>query len=182
MKKRMTSLLAAAASGGLLVLLAGAAAGGESDPLISMSYLTDVNTPAILRQVDEKLESREQALVDKLNAAIADYEADMDAKLEASGSSAGGTAPAASSVFSVVTLEAGQILQGSVGCELLLRSGSAVCVASSAPGLIDSTEGGTLPGGGAVQPNHLYLITADGRGLQASTAVTLLVRGSYTIS
>ena len=104
----------------------------------------------------------------------------MDVKQAASGGTTGGTG--ISSVFSVVTLSAGQSLQGSVGCELLLRSGSATCVASSAPGLIDSTGGTTLPGGSAVEPNHLYLVTADGRGIRASTDVTVLVRGGYTIA
>ena len=179
MKKR-EKIVGAAASALLLAALAGAAAGGESDPLISMSYLTEVNAPAILQQVDEKLESREQALLEDFDEAISRYEADMDAKLAASGGSTGGTGT--SSVFSVVTLSAGQSLQGSVGCELLLRSGSATCVASSAPGLIDSTGGTTLPGRSAVEPDHLYLVTADGRGIRASTDVTVLVRGGYTIA
>ena len=82
----------------------------------------------------------------------------------------------------MVTVKAGQKLLGGVGCEFLLRSGSAVCVAASAPGLIDSTDGATLASGGAIQPNHLYLSTAEGRGLQAGSDATVLVRGSYQIS
>ena len=181
MKKSIKMMLTLALTGCVGAALAGAAAGGESDPLISMSYLTEVNTPAILKEVDTRLESREQALQDKLSALVAQYEADMDAKLAAA-SGAGESETAASSVFSVVTLTAGQSLLGNVGCEFLLRSGSATCVAASAPGLIDSTGGLTLANGGAIEPNHLYLVTADGRGLQAAGDVTVMVRGSYAVS
>lgn len=40
------------------------------------------------------------------------------------------------------------------------------------------TAGTTLAGGGALTANHLYLATIEGRGVKASTAVTLLVRGT----
>ena len=43
------------------------------------------------------------------------------------------------------------------------------------------TSGGTLANGGALTANHLYLATIEGRGVSASTAVTLMVRGNYTI-
>ena len=39
----------------------------------------------------------------------------------------------------------------------------------------------TLASGEALQPNHLYLITADGWGLSASADATVLVRGSCTV-
>ena len=115
--------------------------------------------------------------MDKLDGVADAYAQEVESLMGTSSGS--GTA---SSVFSVVTVKAGQQLLGSTGCELLLRSGSATCVAASAPGLVDSTEGSTLASGGAVQPNHLYLITADGRGLKATADATVMVRGSYTIS
>lgn len=179
MKKHARTLLTVAVAGGALALVLGAAAGSQTDPLITMSYLTDVHTPAVLKQVDAKLESREQALVDKLNAVAAQYEKDMDDKLANAG---GGTAGTASSVYTVVAVKAGQQLLGGTGTEFMLRGGTAACVAASAPGLIDSTGGDTLANGGALQLNHLYLSTADGRGLKATADATVLVRGSYTVS
>ena len=62
---------------------------------------------------------------------------------------------------------------------LALREGLSM---ANTPGLVDSTDGSTLASGGALQPNHLYLITADGRGLKATADATVMVRGSYTIS
>ena len=82
----------------------------------------------------------------------------------------------------VVELSAGQTLTGSTACELLLRSGTATCVSDSSPGLVDMTDGATLANGGALKANHLYLATIEGRGVHASTAVTIMVRGEYTVS
>ena len=85
--------------------------------------------------------------------------------------------------YSVVTLTSGQTLVGDIGCEVMLRVGSAVCVAPSSPGLIDETTAGTLNNGGALVQNHLYMMTIEGRGVQATAATTkLLVRGSYTVA
>ena len=117
--------------------------------------------------------------MDRLDASIARYERDMEQKL--SGSAGTGTA-GTSSAFTVVNVAAGRQLTGATGFEFLLRSGSATAGAASAPGLIDTTGGGTLASGGAVEPNHLYLTTAEGRGLKAVTDLTVLVRGSYTLT
>ena len=83
MRKPMNPILTAVAVSGALSLLLGAAAGTQTDPLVTLSYLNDVNTPAILKEVDARLDTREQALVDKLNASIAQYEKDMEEQLAA---------------------------------------------------------------------------------------------------
>ena len=88
MRKPMNPVLTAVAVSGALSLLLGAAAGTQTDPLVTLSYLNDVNTPAILKEVDARLDTREQALVDKLNASISQYEKDMEEQLAAAG---GGT-------------------------------------------------------------------------------------------
>ena len=65
----------------------------------------------------------------------------------------------------------------------MLRVGTATCVASGAPGLVDSTGGTTLANGNALVTNHLYLVTVATRGVTATAdTVKLLVRGSYTIA
>lgn len=161
------------------VVLGGAATvyatqGSQSDPLVSLSYLTDVLTPSILNQVDAKLAAKEQAYVDKLQQVADGYVAEMEALV---GQGVGGSA----SVFTVVDLAQGKTLTGAVGCELMLRVGSANCVSPASPGLIDSTDGSTLEGGRALVKNHLYLVTVEGRGITATSAVKVLVRGSYTI-
>ena len=94
-----------------------------------------------------------------------------------------GTGTSTAVTFTVVTLSNGQVLTGDVGCEVMLRVGSATCVSPSTPGLIDETTAGTLNNGGSLVQNHLYMMTIEGRGVQATAATTkLLVRGSYSIA
>ena len=86
-------------------------------------------------------------------------------------------------MFSVVTLSQGQILTGDVGCEVMLRVGSATCVADSNPGLVDETDGTLLNNGSSLVTNHLYMVTISTRSVQAASAtVKVLVRGPYTVA
>lgn len=98
----------------------------------------------------------------------------VDAKL--------GTGKSTGDAFTVVTLGRDQSLRLDIGCEVMLRVGSASCGADSAPGLIDETSGKTLEGGGALEKNHLYMATVEGRAVRAAAdTVKVLVRGSYTV-
>lgn len=146
------------------------AVGGSDDPLVSVGYLNKVFAPAVYEKVDKAVRDNEAALKANLDKAI-------DEKLQTSGSSDGDSAS-----FQVVTLSRGQTLTGQVGCEVMLRVGTAVCVSDSAPGVIDTTEGTTLNHGGALQANHLYMVTIATRGVTATAdVVKVLARGSYTI-
>lgn len=155
-------LAAAAALCGVLMTTALAAeAGSAQDPLVTLSYLNETFMNTIMARVDEKITARTGQPGGQL--------------------SGGGTASAA--VFTVVTLSNGQTLAGDIGCEVMLRVGTAVCVTPSAPGLIDETAGATLNNGGALAQNHLYMMTIENRAVRATAATTkLLVRGSYTIA
>ena len=85
--------------------------------------------------------------------------------------------------FVLVTMSRGQTLMGDVGTEVLLRVGTASCKASSAPGLIDTTDASTLNHGASLVKNHLYMMTIEDRGVTATAAtVKVLVRGSYTLA
>ena len=93
-----------------------AAGGDESDPLVTLSYLTQTVTPNILKQVDEQAAKRQSELLAQLNTAIADYKMAVEG-----GGASGGT----SASYSVVTLTSGQTLALGVGCEVMLRVGTA---------------------------------------------------------
>ena len=169
-------------SGGLVTLaLAGVAVaagqqGSKNDPLVTLSYLEDQAIPAILEQVDDKVADKQTQLEQKLAAVVDGYVTEVEKALsDGSGSSSVG------GVFQIVSLKAGQTVVGTEACEFLLRAGTAVCVSDTAPGLIDTTSGSTLAGGQNLSANHLYLATIDGRGVKASTDVTIMVRGGYTI-
>lgn len=149
--------------------------GTQGDPLITLSYLTDTLTPSVLKQVDGKIAANNTTLTGKLNDQVTAFAKQMDQKLNQAGNS--GT----SGTYAVVSLASGQTITGGVGTEFMLRVGTAVCSASSAPGLIDMTDGSSLNNGKSMVTNHLYMATIDARGAKATSSAKLLVRGSYTI-
>lgn len=152
--------------------------GSEGDPLVTLSYLNETFMAQLLGKVDEKLETRDKELADKLDAQV---QQDTQALAEKLGTSANNSTGKAGS-FTVVTLSSGQTLYGEIGCEVMLRVGTASCVSSSSPGLIDGTDASTLDNGGALVQNHLYMMTIEDRGVVATAATTkLLVCGSYSI-
>ena len=183
MKQKKTVRVAVLGLAAMAAVTLGALAadvGSEEDPLVTLSYLTQKAPPSILSQVDSKLTARETELKKQLSAVVEGYVKEVEDKLASSG---GGSSvqPSGGASYQVVNLSAGQTITGGAACEFLLRSGTATCVSDTSPGLVDMTAGTTLAGGGALTANHLYLATIEGRGVKASTAVTLLVRGTYSI-
>lgn len=161
------AIIAASAVAAVSLGALAADVGSESDPLVTLSYLTQQFTPSVLSQVDSQI-----------TKAKADLAAQLDAKIQNSGN---GSTSSASSVFETVTLAQGQKVVGTSGCEMMLRSGSATCTAANNPGLIDLTGGAELNAGAAVTANHLYMTTEGSGGMTAVTPATVLVRGSYTV-
>ena len=151
-------------------LCAGAAlaagGGSQSDPLVTLSYLTQTVQPDILRQVDERANTRQ-----------ADLMTQFEHRLDQLQGGTGGSA-----AYTLVTLSSGDRLELEVGCELMLRVGSAAVNSATEPALIDMTTGGTLANAGSLVQNHLYMATIPDRTLTASAGtVKLLVRGGYSI-
>ncbi len=156
-------------------ILAASTFGTSSDPLITLSYLTNKLKPEILAEVGTDIDAVESSLTAELDAKISSFQADIDAQ---SGETSGNTTAS----FTLVTLTQNQTVQCSVGTELLLRIGTA-SAAGSSPAMIDSTSGTTLIAGDAVETNHMYMVTIQGNGITATSGtVKVLIRGSYTIS
>ena len=138
--------------------------GSDGDPLVTLSYLNDTFMKSVMDQVDQKISTRNSQLAQQFGGQIS-----------------GGSGTAAT--FTVVTLSNGQVLKGDIGCEVMLRVGTAVCVSPSNPGLIDESSAATLNNGGVLAQNHLYMMTIEGRGVKATATTTkLLVRGTYTVA
>ena len=169
--KKNTKVLCAVVAVILAVSVAyaavGAGAGSANDPLVTLSYLTGVFAPKVEGQMDTLVDQKADELTKQFDEAIGRVNA---------GSSDG------ASVFSVVTLTEGQLLVGDVGCEVMLRVGSAVCVSDGSTGLIDVTDGSTLGDGKNLVKNHLYMVTISTRTVKAASGtVKVLVRGPYSI-
>ena len=155
----------------LVTVAYAATAGSQGDPLVTLGYLNNIFRPQVEERVDDAVAAGEEQLRDELDQAIADWESQL-----------GGSGSGTGAVFQVVTLSKGDVLVGDVGCEVMLRIGSAQCASDSAPGLIDVSEGGTLNDGQNLKTNHLYMVTISTRSVEAtSNTVKVLVRGPYTV-
>jgi hypothetical protein len=147
-----------------------AAGGDQTDPLVTLSYLTQVVTPQLLEKVDQQVAANEKTLTDQVNTAIDGYTQQVEQALAQSGGGRGS--------YVSVSLSAGQTLSPAAGCEILLCSGA---VKLSAGTLLDTTAGSSLSAGGSLGANHLYVATQAGAGVAASSGSALLVRGGYTV-
>jgi len=177
--------------------------GTSDDPLVSLSYINNVLAPQISEKVDEIIAEKTESLSSELDSKIESISGEIDDKLAQYTSKSAdelvtdafvasvadkvaekvnGNTSSSSSTFALVKLKAGQTITGKVGLEALLRIGTATCVSSGSTGLIDMTTGGVLANGNKLEVNHLYLCTIDGRGIRATSDVTILVRGPYSIS
>ena len=156
--KKWKIALAAACVCFVFTVAYAANAGGAGDPLITKSYLDGPFLEQVQSMVDQAVEERKTELEDMLGQG-------------------GGN------VFKVVTLSMGEILEGDVGCEVMLRIGTASCGSPDSVGLIDTTDGTILGDGKALVTNHLYMVTIKTRTVTAtSSTVKVLVRGPYTVS
>ena len=172
--KKRSVLAAALAVAALCGTAALATSGSESDPLVTLSYLEDTFLPAVVDQVDDLAEDRQEELEGKFSAQIQQYKTEMKGLVDS------GSAGEASYVL--VTLTQGQTMALDVGCELMLRVGSATVTCGTNPALIDISTGGTLNKGVSLEKNHLYMATIPDRVLTpAAATVKVLVRGGYTV-
>lgn len=128
--------------------------GSKDDPLITKSYLDEVLQPRL-----------EAEFASELDAALAEIETEQ------------------SGDFVVITLTTGQTVTCGVGCEVMLRIGSATAMGPDYPVLVDTTAGESAANGTAMKANHLYMVTIDGNGFRAGSATTkLLIKGDYTVN
>ncbi len=171
MTKRRKLLLTAAAAVMAVALIVGVTAlavnsyGTKSDPLISLSYLNNTLTPNLKNEFQQSVDASKTALIQYIDAQIA-----------ASGAGGGDS-------YQVITLSKGQKIVGKVGCEIILRIGTAECAAASTPGLVNATTGSTIDSGKALEKNNVYVVSIADNGIKATAStVKVLVRGSYTIA
>jgi len=174
--------------------------GSQEDPLVTLSYITDVLSPATMDAVDKAIDDKVKSFEADMDAKIASYTQQIDSKISAATINTndeefinavadaviekmgGVSAAAPASEWKVVKIASGKTVICKVGVEVLLRIGSATCVASGTTGLINLSSATNLANGGALATNNLYIVTIDGRGFKATSDATVLIRGEYTIS
>ncbi len=178
MNKKRTVIIAVVAALAIVSTISVAAAyDSSSDPLISLSYLRDVFKKELLEEIDAKLEDYTPSSDNNDNSVFDDnYFPTEPEETE--------QAAVASQVYEVIELGYGDALYAVSSCEIILRSGSAVCTAPDAKqGIADLTDASEIYNGYSLTKNHLCLIPrGDGRGVVAqSESVYIMVRGDYTI-
>ena len=183
----------------------------REDPLVALSYPTDVLAPETIEKVNAAIELKADQMETSMRQILTEYTNELDTKIaefesrneniatdsgfisavttsvlaQMSGSSDGesGSTPAiAANGWQLVQVKQGETYKFAVGGMVLLRIGSATCYTPSSPGIIDTTSGSELEGGGSLQKNHLYLVTVAERGFTAKSDSKIMVYGSFTVS
>ncbi|MBR4206555.1 MAG: hypothetical protein IKQ92_13865 [Clostridia bacterium] len=181
MKKRILTWAAVLLAVLLSLGVIAAAAGYDSsvDPIVTLSYLTTQFRSDMLAEIDNRFETLSAALQQAQTPAPVPEEPAPEPVEPAPPIS-----EPASTAFEVVELTWGDTLYAAGACEVILRAGSAYCIAPDpTQGLADVTDGNEIYNGQALTKNHLCLIPRpDGRGLAAaSESVFIMVRGEYTL-
>ena len=150
---------------------AAAAYDSSEDPLVSLSYLTKIFKTELLEELNDTIESEIARRMDNLD--LSQYQPSYEEP-----------APAISSTYEVIELSWGDSLYAAGACDIMLRAGSAYCIAPDASqGIADYTSGTEIYNYQYLTKNHMCLIPrGDGRGIMAdSESVFVMVRGEYTI-
>lgn len=178
----------------------------EEDPLVSLSYLTNILAPETIEKVNEAIALKADEMEQRIDLVLSEYTTQLQTTIDefetrnkniATDSSFisavtasvltemqanGGSATGTGSGWQLVQVTSGKTYKFAVGGMVLLRIGSATCYTPSSPGIIDVTTGTELEGGGSLEKNHLYLVTVSERGFTASSDSKIMVYGSYTES
>lgn len=173
----------------------------ENDPIVALSYITDVFKPqiestiqAVKNELSEMISSLRTSN-DALDASVKQADSDIkqaNSDIDALESAVADVQDKLNSSddtpvynFEIVYLTEGQILMASDNCEIILRSGAASAISPfEEQGLADYTAGAELLNGAPIAVNHLNLIPRgnDGRGLTVTSEdAYFMVRGGYTI-
>jgi hypothetical protein len=182
-----------------VIFAAGSTYDSSADPLVSLSFLTEIFKPELQDEIDRATDDIElslQAQIDSLRgqvASLANQNAllkDRVAELENEESTNVPEAPVEVvpsdvRVYTVAVLKKGDVLVAEEACELILRAGEAIAMTPSVSRtLIDCTDGVELISGSAIPANHFVLIpeSANGSGITVtSNTASVMVKGEYSI-
>ncbi len=196
MKKiKRTQLTAAilALTAALSVTVLASSYDSSEDPIISLSYLTEIFKPSLVAEYEEKIAALEKKL-DTLSAKLDEKTTEPETtapeitpepepEITPPATEAPENAPAAAT-YVVIEMKYGDCLFADGPVDLMLRAGKAICIAPDAgQGLSDYTEGKEIYNGESLTKNHMCLIPrGDGRGIMATAeSVFIMVKGAYTL-
>lgn len=183
--------------------------GSKGDPALSLSYITEEFQPAIMARIEDAVKRQTDEYAADMTARINTLAAQIHSDSGLSGpvdltsllsdsdfiaavaaavieqlpdSSGSNIVSSVAGGWARVDISNGKTFAADMGTEIVLRLGSATCVAASSPGLINITTAGVLENNRALEANNHYLCTIAGRGFKATSDVTVFVRGGYTVN
>jgi len=183
----------------------------EVDPQVSASYITEVLAPETIEKVNAAIDEKTQQFQNQLNQQLAEYSEELDkiinnfearnedlstnrefikaiteqvvdkiSDLQSTPSTP--TEQKVSVTWKVVEVEKDRTFVFETGGMIVPRTGTSICYANSNPGLIDVTTTKELNADSPLEVNHLYIVTAAGRGFTTTgESNKFLVAGEYTI-
>lgn len=151
-------------------------AGSQSDPLITLSYLTNVFTPKVEDTVEQAVAGQQAENEAALDSAISEWDSKVQQAISQAGVSGSGGA-----AYKTVTLNEGQTLHAGEGCEVLLRSGAVTWTAEGVT-MLDTTSGGELSTNQKLAANHLYVTLGTGDISVAGSSQSSETTGTITAS
>ncbi|GHU87931.1 hypothetical protein FACS1894202_03120 [Clostridia bacterium] len=191
--------------------IAAIAAGTKDDPLVSESYVQGEFHSQLMAKITEAVKASADEYANTLTSQFNALQVSVDSRLNAMSTgnvdtaaliadqafidaiaaaviagmpqgNGGGQVVGVSAGFTYVEVPSGKTVTLERGSEVILRVGTAKCVASSAVGLVDITDASTIENNNELKLNHHYLCTIEGRGFKASAALKVFIRGKYTVT
>ena len=150
------------------VMALGNQAGSSSDPVVTKSYVDKKISDALGKGSSGELsEYQMEFIISEIKQSLAD---------ELNGTGAIGDS------YVPVNVEAGFILIGEEGTEIILRSGQAEGYTDGAEGVVNATTGEEVTNGTKINKNNLLIIPrSDGRGVKCATNSWFIIKGGYSI-
>lgn len=175
MKKREKIITIAVTAASVLFLvgvtaLAAGVFGSQSDPLVTLSYINDTVKPDVEKYASKAVADLKDELADDFDDKLDEFSDDLTKKLDDA------TVADEADIFVEVTLNNGETVTCGIGAELMLREGS---VETSGITLADLSSGTDATG--ALEVNHMYVVTRNGDITATSGDTMLLIKGEYTI-
>jgi hypothetical protein len=174
----------------------GADYGSKEDPVITLSYLTQIYGKQTDTKINSAVSSQVSAFSTNADSKITALQNQINSKLTTLTSQIASLAKnesfaslvakqmqsSQSAQWQTVKLASGKTLKAQAGTQMVLRVGTAVCSGTGSVGLVNLTGGGSLAIGSSLTKNYLYMADSASLGVKATSAATFLVTGKYTIA
>ncbi len=158
--------------------------GSSSDPVVSKSYVDELIGDTLEKILNLDNTYNELKLrVDALEQAVKNGVSSNESSNQGNSNDSEVIKVTENYTFKPIELSSNQLLLGGEGCELIVRSGSAIGYTEVANGLTNITNGSEILNGEEIPLNNVLIVPRnDNRGILVNSNQTwIMIRGDYTI-